>query len=63
MTDQRKSWTFSEVQALRKLARQGTYEAAAIALGRTLPSVREKAKKMRISFRPVQPKAVRQTPP
>ena len=55
----RKEWTFAEIQTLRKLAREGTSHAAALALGRTLLSVRQKAMKSGISFRPAQPAAVR----
>ncbi len=54
-----KGWTFNEVQKLRKLAREGTAEAAAEVLGRTLFSIRQKAMKSGISFRPAQPAALR----
>lgn len=54
-----REWTLPEVQALRKLARQGTTAAAARALGRSLVSVRMKAMRLGISFRPVQPAALR----
>jgi len=55
----RKSWTSTELQALRRLAREGTSHAAALALGRTVLSVRQKALKTGISFRPAQPAAAR----
>jgi hypothetical protein len=54
-----RGWTFAEVQALRKLAKQGTAEAAAAVLNRTAMAVRLKAFKSGISFRPVQPAALR----
>jgi hypothetical protein len=54
-----KGWTPGEVLRLRKLAREGTAEAAAGVLGRTITSVRQKAMKSGISFRPAQPAALR----
>jgi hypothetical protein len=56
-----KGWTADEIQKLRKLAREGTAEATAAVLGRTVPAVRMKAMKSGISFRPVQPAALRRS--
>jgi hypothetical protein len=56
-------WTSGELQTLRKLARQGTAEAAATALGRTVSAVKLKAMRSGISFRPAQPAAVREQKP
>jgi len=56
MTDDQaggRPWTPDEVRRLRRLAREGTAEAAADALGRTLSAVRMKATKSGISFRKV----------
>ena len=54
-----KEWTPVEVLRLRKLAREGTAQAAAEVLGRTVSSVRAKALKAGISFRPVQPASMK----
>lgn len=54
-----RGWTFGDIQELRRLARKGTAEAAAGVLGRSVVAVRMKAMKCGISFRPVQPAAVR----
>ena len=53
-------WTPDEVRKLRKLAREGTAEAAADVLGRTAMAVRLKAMKSGISFRPLQPASMRE---
>jgi hypothetical protein len=55
----RKEWTLADVQKLRQLAREGTAEAAATVLNRSVTSVRQKAMKSGISFRPAQPAALR----
>jgi hypothetical protein len=55
-----RGWTFAEVKALRRLAKGGTAEAAAAVLSRTATAVRLKAFKSGISFRPVQPAALRE---
>ena len=55
-----KQWTPAEVQMLRKLAGDATAEAAASILNRTVMAVRQKAMKSGISFRPVQPAALRE---
>ena len=55
-----RAWTFAEVQTLRKLAKEGTAEAAAGVLNRTAMAVRMKAMKAGISFRPAQPAALRE---
>ena len=55
-----KGWTVAEMQTLRRLAREGTADAAAEVLGRTVLAVRLKAMKSGISFRRVQPAAVRE---
>jgi hypothetical protein len=55
-----RGWTFAEVQALRRLAKQATAEAAAAVLNRTANAVRLKAFKSGISFRPAQPVALRE---
>jgi len=57
-----KGWTAEETQKLRKLAREGTAEAAAAVLARTVSAIRMKALKNGISFRPAQPAALRKDP-
>jgi hypothetical protein len=52
-------WTTDDVRKLRKLAREGTAEAAADVLSRTVLAVRQKAMKCGISFRPLQPASMR----
>jgi hypothetical protein len=47
-----KGWTTGEVARLKRLARQGTMQAAAKALERTAPAVQQKAMRAGISFRP-----------
>ena len=59
-SEKRKGWTLAEVQTLRKLAREGTAQAAASVLHRTVLAVRLKAIKSGISFRPAQPAALRE---
>lgn len=48
-----RSWTLDEVRQLRRLAREGTAQAAAAALRRTRSAVQMKAKKCGISFRKI----------
>ena len=57
-----RAWTPEEVGRLKRLAREGSSESAADALGRTVAAVQMKAKKSGISFRPAQPAAIRKDP-
>ena len=54
-----KAWTPGEIQRLRRLAGEGTAETAANVLGRTVAAVKLRAMRSGISFRPVQPAAMR----
>jgi hypothetical protein len=53
------AWSEAQVRALRRLARLGTAESATRSLNRTPASVRQKAFKSGISFRALQPAALR----
>ena len=52
-------WTATELAKLKRLAKQGTADAAAQALGRTAAAVQQKAMRVGVSFRPGQRAALR----